>query len=159
MRCSGYALTGRIMNLTRLISPERIVDLRASNKNDALKELFRVIERAPEITDNKKFEESIIERENILTTGIGFEVAIPHVKIPSVSNFVMALGRHAGGIDFDSLDGRPVKIIIMIASSDKQRDEFLKVLAKVVLLFKEESFRRKVLRAKTSEDVYSLLRG
>ena len=147
------------MNLAQLISPERIIDLKTSNKRDALRELFRVIERAPEITDNRKFEDSIIERENILTTGIGFENAIPHVKIPSVSNFVMALGRHTGGIDFDSLDGRPVKIIIMIGSSDRQRDEFLKVLAKVVLLFKEASFRRKVLRAKSSEDILSLLRG
>jgi fructose-specific phosphotransferase system IIA component len=147
------------MNLLRLITPERIVDLKAATKNEALKELFRVIERAPEITDNKKFEASIIERENILTTGIGFEVAIPHVKIPSVSNFVMALGRHPGGIDFDSLDGKPVKIIVMIASSDRQRDEFLKVLAKVVLLLKEETFRRKVLKARTPKDVYSLFKG
>jgi len=145
------------MKLSSLISPERVIDLRAKTKNDALKELFRVIEQAPEITDKRKFETSIIERESILTTGIGFEFAVPHVKIPSVSNFVMALGRNASGIDFDSLDGKPVKIVVMIGSSDRQRDEFLKVLAEVVLLFKEERFRRKLLKAKTPEEIIALL--
>ena len=146
-----------VMRLSNLITPDRIIDLKASTKNDALKELFRIIEKAPEITDRKKFETSIIERENILTTGIGFELAVPHVKIPSVSNFVMALGRNPAGIAFDSLDGRPVKIVVMIGSSDKQRDEFLKVLAAVVLLFKDEAFRRKVLKAKTPEEIIALL--
>jgi PTS system fructose-specific IIC component len=147
-----------MINLSTLITPERIVDLKAATKNDALKELFRVIEQAPEITDSKKFETSIIERENILTTGIGFEIAVPHVKIPSVSNFVMALGRNPAGIDFDSLDGRPVRIVVMIGSSDKQRDEFLKVLAKVVLLFKEEAFRRKILKAAGADEILALLK-
>lgn len=146
------------MNLSNLITVERIIDLKAATKNDAIRELFRVIEQAPEITDSKKFETSIIERENILTTGIGFEIAVPHVKIPSVSNFVMALGRNPAGIDFDSLDGRPVKIVIMIGSSDKQRDEFLKVLAKVVLLFKEETFRKKILKAAGADEILALLK-
>jgi mannitol/fructose-specific phosphotransferase system IIA component (Ntr-type) len=147
------------LKLSSLITPDRIIDLKATSKNDALKELFRVIERAPEITDNRKFEDSIIERENILTTGIGLEIAVPHVKIPSVRNFVMALGRNPAGIDFDSLDGKPVKIVIMIGSSDRQRDEFLKVLARVVLLFKQEAFRRKILRAEAPEEVHNLIKG
>jgi mannitol/fructose-specific phosphotransferase system IIA component (Ntr-type) len=71
----------------------------------------------------------------------------------------MALGRNPAGIDFDSLDGKPVKIIIMIASSDRQRDEFLKVLAKVVLLFKEEPFRKKVLKAANADAVLALLKS
>jgi PTS system fructose-specific IIC component len=145
------------MKLSDLITPDRIIDLKSTAKRDALRELFKVIERAPEITDSKRFETSIIEREHILTTGIGFEFAVPHVKIPSVTNFVMALGRNPAGIDFDSLDGRPVKIVIMIGSSDKQRAEFLKVRAKIVLLFSKEAFRRKVLRAKGPGDVLRLL--
>jgi PTS system fructose-specific IIC component len=145
------------MKLSSLITADRIVDLKATTKRDALKELFRVIEKAPEITDRRKFETSIIERENILTTGMGFEFAVPHVRIPSVSNFVMAMGRSPAGIDFNSLDGKPVKIVVMIGSPDEHRHEFLKVLAQVVLLFKEESFRRKVLRAATPQEVLALL--
>ncbi len=145
------------IRISRLLAVERIVDLKSRTKTGALKELFRVIEKAPEITNNKDFELSILQREKILSTGIGLEIAVPHVKIPTVSNFVMAIGRSKEGIDFDSLDGKPVKIVIMIASSDKQRDEFLRVLARVVLLFKNESFRRRILEAETPKDVMKIL--
>jgi mannitol/fructose-specific phosphotransferase system IIA component (Ntr-type) len=147
------------MKISSLLTPERIIDLKCRTKGEALKELFRVIETAPEITDGRSFEKSIIERENVLTTGIGFEMAIPHVRLSSIKDFVMAIGRCGAGVDFDSLDGKPVKLIIMIASSDRQdRNEFLKVLAKAVMLFKDEAFRRKVLKADSSEAIFSLLK-
>lgn len=145
-------------NLSGMITPDRVVDLKATNKNEALRELFAVIETAAEITNGKEFERSVLEREHILSTGIGLEFAVPHVKIPAVSDFVMAIGRSSKGIDFDALDGKPVKIVILIASSDKQLDSFLEVLAKVVLLFKEESFRRKILKARGAEAVVALLK-
>jgi PTS system nitrogen regulatory IIA component len=147
-----------MIRLANLIAPERIVDLKATTKNEALRELFEVIETAPEVTNGNAFEESVLEREKILSTGIGLEFAVPHVKIPSVKNFVMAIGRCKAGIDFDALDGKPVKIILLIASSDEQREDFLKLLAKIVLLFKEEAFRKKVLRAKDAEEVIALLK-
>jgi len=144
--------------LANLITADRIIDLKATTKNDALKELFAVMESAPEVTNGKDFERSVLEREQILTTGIGSEIAVPHVKIPSVSNFVMAIGRSRSGIDFEALDGKPVHLVILIASSDKQRDEFLKVLDRVVQLFKDEVFRRKILKARTSPDILNLLK-
>jgi len=148
-----------MIKLANLITLDRIVDLKAATKNDALKELFGVMRAAPEITNGNDFEASVLERERILTTGIGLGIAIPHVKIPSVSNFVMALGRSRAGIDFDALDGLPVHIVLLIASSDKQRDDFLKVLAKVVLLFKHESFRRRILKAIDPEEILGILRA
>lgn len=145
--------------ISSLIAPDRIIDLKPGSKSDALRQLFRVIEHSPEITDGRAFEESIIEREDVLTTGIGFEMAIPHVQLKSVKNFVMALGRCQEGIDFDSLDGRPVRIVVMIASSDKQeRNEFLRMLAKVVMLFKEEAFRRKIMMADGPEEIMAVLK-
>lgn len=144
--------------LASLITADRIIDLKAATKNEALKELFEVMETAPEITNGREFEESVLEREKILSTGIGLEMAIPHVKIPAVSNFVMAIGRSKAGIDFDALDGKPVKIVILIASSDRQKDDFLKVQAKVVLLFKDAAFRRKIMKAKDAEEILDLLR-
>jgi mannitol/fructose-specific phosphotransferase system IIA component (Ntr-type) len=147
-----------MFKLANLITADRIIDLKATTKNDALKELFTVMEGVPEITNGKDFEKSVLEREQILTTGIGSEIAIPHVKIPSVSNFVMAIGRSKPGIDFDALDGKPVHIVILIGSSDKQRDDFLKVLDKVVLIFKDEAFRKKILKARDGHEILHLLK-
>lgn len=117
-----------------------------------------MIEKSPDILNKNAFEKSLIERENILTTGIGNEIAIPHVQTDVVKGMVIAIGRCQEGIDFDSLDGKPVKIVIMIASSNQQpRTEFLKVLAKIVTLFKDESFRKKILKAKNPKQVMELL--
>ncbi|MGQ9603634.1 MAG: PTS sugar transporter subunit IIA [bacterium] len=146
------------MKLSILISPDRIVDLKSRTKSDVLKEMFRVIERSPDILNRNAFEKSLIERENILTTGIGNEIAIPHVQTDVVKGMVIAIGRCQEGIDFDSLDGKPVKIVIMIASSNQQpRTDFLKVLAKIVKTFREESFRKKILKAKDPQEIIALL--
>ncbi len=146
------------MKLSSLISPDRIVDLKSRTKSDILKEMFRVIERSPDILNKNAFEKSLIERENLLTTGIGNEIAIPHVQTDVVKGMVIAIGRCPEGVDFDSLDGKPVKIVIMIASSNQQpRTEFLKVLAKIVNLFREESFRKKILKAKDQKEIMELL--
>lgn len=146
------------MKLSILISPDRIVDLKSRTKSDVLKEMFRVIERSPDILNRNAFEKSLIERENILTTGIGNEIAIPHVQTDVVKGMVIAIGRCQEGVDFDSLDGKPVKIVIMIASSNQQpRTDFLKVLAKIVKTFREESFRRKILKAKDPQGIIALL--
>jgi len=147
-----------MFKLANMITADRVIDLKATTKNDALKELFTAMEGVPEITNGKDFEKSVLEREQILTTGIGSEIAIPHVKIPSVSSFVMAIGRSKPGIDFDALDGKPVHIVILIGSSDRQRDEFLKVLDKVVQLFKDEAFRKKILKARDGQEVVNLLK-
>jgi mannitol/fructose-specific phosphotransferase system IIA component (Ntr-type) len=147
-----------MLKLANLITADRIIDLKATTKNDALKELFAVMEGVAEITNGKDFEKSVLEREQILTTGIGSEIAIPHVKIPSVSNFVMAIGRSRPGIDFEALDGKPVHIVILIGSSDKQCDDFLKLLDKVVLLFKDEVFRKKILKARDGHEILRLLK-
>ncbi len=151
-------MTKQKLRISDLITPDRIIDLKCRTKNEVLREMFRAIERSPEIRNSKAFEKSLIERENILTTGIGNEIAIPHVQTDVVDDLVMAIGRCEDGIDFGSLDGRPVKIVVMIASSDKHpRNEFLKVLAKVVMLFKDEGFRKQVLKARRPEDIMKLL--
>ncbi len=144
------------MNLERMLSVDRIIDLQGATKRDILEEMIEVISQAPEVTDKKAFFDAILEREKIMSTGIGIGIAVPHVKIPAVKDFVMALGRVPGGVDFDSLDGKPVYLVIMIGASAKQKDQFLRVLAKVSLLFKNEEFRRAVMNASGPEEVMAL---
>lgn len=143
--------------LSKMLAPERIIDLISSKKEAALKELVHVIGTAPEVADRKEFYREIIEREKVMSTGIGIGLAVPHVKTNSVSNFVMAIGRKPEGIQFDSLDGQPVQLIVMIGASAKQKDDFLKVLAQVVLLFKNTRFRKKIMDVKKSEQVLELI--
>lgn len=144
--------------LSEMITKDRIVDLKSKTKQDALKELVDVIATAPDVTDKNDFYISIMKREKIMSTGIGIGLAVPHVKIDSVKDFVMAIGRKKDGIDFDSLDGKPVFLVIMIGANTEQRDDYLKVLAKISLLLKSPEFREKMINAAGADEIIELLR-
>lgn len=144
--------------LSDMITRDRIVDLKSKTKQDALQELVDVIATAPEVTDKNDFYISIMKREKIMSTGIGIGLAVPHVKIDSVKDFVMAIGRKKDGIEFDSLDGKPVNLIIMIGANTEQRDDYLKVLARISLLLKNVEFREKMLSLANPDEIIELLK-
>ncbi|MCX7963055.1 MAG: PTS sugar transporter subunit IIA [Candidatus Sumerlaea chitinivorans] len=139
-----------------MIDESRIVDLKATTKEEALRELVDVLATSPNVTDKDELLKAIFEREKVISTGVGIEVALPHVKIPSVKDFVIAIGRSHKGIDFDSLDDKPVYIIVMIGANDKQAGDFLKVLAQLVLKLKNKNFRKAVMFAKSPKRIREL---
>lgn len=120
-------------------------------------ELIEVICTSPLITDKKEFQRAIFEREKIISTGLGIGVAVPHVKIASVKDFVAALGRSFKGIDFQALDDKPVHIIVMIGASDKQAGEYLKVLARLIQILKDKNRRRLIMLAQSPAEIKQIL--
>lgn len=141
-----------------MITAEHIIDLKSNNKKDSLKELVDVIATASEVTDKDKFYLAVVKRENVLSTGIGIGLAVPHVNIDSVKDFVMAIGRKKDGLDFDSLDGKPVYLIVMIGANINQQEDYLKILAKICMLFKDLSFREEILKAATTKEIYNMIK-
>lgn len=144
-------------DIKELIESAEVIDLKGQTKDEVLREMVDVLAKRPEITDPSDFLKCILEREKLISTGIGIGLAMPHVKIASVSDFVLAIGRSTAGIDFDSLDGHPVHIVAMIGASDRQSGEFLKVLAKLVLKLKDKALRHKVLQTSSLDEVKHLL--
>lgn len=145
--------------VAKLIKDAEIIDLKGRTKDEVIKELVDVLAKRPEVTDPEEFHRRIVERERVISTGIGIGLAMPHVKIASVTDFVLAIGRAPRGVDFDSLDGHPVHIVAMIGASDSQAGDFLKVLAKLVLKLKDKSLRQKILLTPNVADVNDLLNG
>jgi mannitol/fructose-specific phosphotransferase system IIA component (Ntr-type) len=144
-------------DLSEILTVERVCDLKSTRKDEVLVELCGLASSAPEVTDPHAFLQAIRARETVMSTGIGMGIAIPHAKIPSVTDFVMAAGRSRRGIDFDSLDGLPVHIVILIGSSDTQASDFLKLMARIGGLFNRSGVKERFLDAKTPEDMYRLL--
>ncbi|MFP4381775.1 MAG: PTS sugar transporter subunit IIA [Candidatus Sumerlaeia bacterium] len=143
--------------IQRIIESAEVIDLKARTKDDAIRELVDVLSSRPEITDPDEFLSSLLDREKIISTGIGIGLAMPHVKIASVKDFVLAVGRSPGGIDFEALDDEPVHIVAMIGANEAQSGDFLKVLARLVLKLKDKSIRRKVLLAPNAAEVKQIL--
>lgn len=145
------------MKISKLLSPDRVVDLAATEKPGALKELCGVLSGSKNVADPKAFEKAILDREAILSTGIGLGLAVPHAKVSSVKDFAVAIGRSKTGIEWDSLDGRPVTLVVMIAANDRQTTEYTKVLASLVSKVKPDEVRLRILAAKTPQEIVSIL--
>ncbi len=145
------------MKLSPLLAPERIIDLQSRDKKGALRELCAVMATSKNIGDAKAFEKAIVDRENILSTGIGLGLAMPHAKVPSVKDFTVAIGRSKAGIEWDSLDGAKVTIAVMIGANDKQAAEYTKVLAAIVTRMKDEGVRKRLLSEAKPADAMKVL--
>lgn len=139
-----------------LIQTDRIVDLRARNKQEALEELIDLIATSPHVGNKKELRDKLLERERTQTTGVGVGMAVPHVKIASIKDFVAAVGRCPAGIDFESIDGKPTYIVVMIGCNIAQSADFLKLLARLVTRLKDPARQKRILEAPTTADVRDL---
>jgi len=151
-------LAGAAIELHKLIDPGAIVDLEATTKKEALRELTDVLSRNPNVQDAETFLRAIYQREELASTGVGLGVAIPHVKIAQVRDYAIAVGRKTEGMDFDSLDGQPVRLIVMIGASDRQTRDFVKMLARVMRLLKDVANRDRLLEAKNPHEFIEIIR-
>jgi mannitol/fructose-specific phosphotransferase system IIA component (Ntr-type) len=136
----------KILKVSELINEDFIIDIKSDNKQDALNELLDIICQSP------------FKREELMSTGIGYEIAIPHARHSSVQDFVMAIGRKREGLEYESIDDKPVKLIFMIGASDKQDKDYIKLLSRLVLRLKNPNFLEKVLKAKDPSEIYQIIK-
>jgi len=146
-----------MIDISAYLSADRVTDLKSSTKEGAIMELVALAAKSPAVADAEKLQEAIFEREGIMSTGIGLGIAIPHAKISSVTDFVVAIGRAPQGIDFVSLDQKPVRILVLIAGPSQEQQRYLEILAGVTLRLKSEEVRSAVLEAENPEDLIGAL--
>jgi len=146
------------MLLTDILTQRRIkVPLQATTKRDAIAELVDVLVASGDISDREKALAAVLEREHTRTTGIGNGLAIPHGKVTAVNDLVMAVGRTAAPIDFESIDGKPVTLILMIISPVDRTGPHIQALARVSRMLSIDSFRNKLNHAKDAQEVWQLI--
>lgn len=148
----------KAIRLRDVLAPERLIFLETTRKKEALDVLIECLSEAPEIEEPNEFAEAIARREKLMSTGIGLGIAIPHVRLDSVKDLVMAVGLcHAGIPDYVSLDGMTVRIVCIVAARWDQHGEYLKVLSAISSRLKDEEFREKLMAAKDTESAYDIL--
>jgi mannitol/fructose-specific phosphotransferase system IIA component (Ntr-type) len=146
-----------VIRLADHLAPARVVDLTSRSKDAALMELVETLSSAPEVTNRERLLQAILERERIVSTGIGLGVAVPHAKIPEVSEFVVAYGRSTDGIDFGSIDDRPVHHLVLIVGPPDRQQRYLQFLATVTLKLKQPELRRALEEATSTAKLYEVL--
>jgi len=145
------------MEITNLVNAGRIVHLKEKTKATALRALVKVLSKTKQVAKEKELAKAISDRERILSTGIGYGIAIPHAKIATVSDFVAAVGISKEGVPFDSLDGQDVHVMVMIAGPEGQNEEYLRILARFTAVLKSEKTRTRIIKAKDSATVLDIL--
>ncbi len=105
-------------------------------------------------SDIKAFINALKEREEIMTTGIGFGIAVPHAKLESVHKLAFAIGISKKGIDFNSIDGQPVHLVVLVAAGERQHKEYLKLLSKIMSVLKKRILiRNEMIQLKALKNI------
>jgi PTS system nitrogen regulatory IIA component len=129
----------------------------AKTKIEALDELVNTLIKGGLKLDSAKVIEVLQQREKLGSTGIGDGLAIPHGKIFSLDEIVVAFGRSKKGVDFDSLDGKPVHIFFLLLAPENSVGQHLKALAKISKMLKKSNFRQKLIETESKSDLYKLI--
>lgn len=146
-----------MIDIAPYLSPTRCADLKSRDARGAVAELCRLAAGAPEVPDAAALEKAALAREQVLSTGIGLGIAVPHAKIPGIKEFLLALGRSREGIEFRALDGQPVHLAVLIAGPPDRQARYLQILAGVTLRLKREEVRRALLAARDGREMVRVL--
>lgn len=134
---------------------ERLVSfgLDVSDKEDALRKVAHMMLNADKISDEKEYLKGIFAREEEYATGIGKGVAIPHCKNKCVKNAAFTLVKLNQPVEWGSMDGKPVRYVIMLAAPDGEDNAHIDMLAALARKLMDEHFVHSLLDANTSEDL------
>ncbi len=147
------------MRLSDLIN-KRLIDLslQAKGKKETLEELADLLAKQRIIPDREKLVKILLERESLGSTGVGNGIAIPHAKTDLAKKIIIAFAKSDKGIDFDSLDKKPVYLVFLIIAPEEAHETYLRVLARISRLLHEERIRNGLRAAQSPRQVINLIR-
>jgi PTS system nitrogen regulatory IIA component len=147
-----------IMNILDILDGDLIIsDLSAENKKDVLQELTAVLAKKRGNIEQDALVEVLLEREKLGSTGIGDGVAIPHGKLKKLDRIIASFGRSLKGLDFQSMDGKPTHLFFLLVAPENSGGAHLKALARISRLLKDASFRKRLLEAKSKENIFRVI--
>jgi len=146
------------VNAESILSPHRVIFMNYSSKRDALLALAENLAAAPQVKNRQELSTEILKREELMSTAIGCGIAIPHVRLSSITDLVVSVGvSRANIVDFQPLDDEPVRLVFMIAAAHNQHAYYLQTLSWFSTRLKNKKLRDSILQAQTEQQVYDLL--
>jgi fructose-specific phosphotransferase system IIA component len=136
------------VSLADLLKPEAInLNLQATQKTAALREVAGLLVQNQSVTSFDAFFHEILERERVSNTALGHDVAIPHARTEQCSEILIAVGRNKEGVDFESRDNGPVRLIFLIGTPKHMVTEYLRVVGNLARLLRRDDLRQQLLDA------------
>ncbi len=146
------------MKLSKFCEEELMsFDLSAATKEDIIKELVELAAKSSMVRDKEELKAAVLEREKLVTTGVGYGVAFPHAKTRAIKGLIIAFGRSEVGVEFEAMDKKPVHLYFLIAAPEDAIGAHLNVMARLSYVMKSEKNRERLMRAKTAGEVMLIL--
>jgi len=146
------------MKIMDIFRKEYIIEeLKAKTKRDVLAELSGVIHRENGAISHEYMVNTLLDREKLGSTGIGDGIAIPHGKLADLDELIVTFGRSKEGVDFDSMDGKPANLFFLLLAPENTTGLHLKALAKISKMLKDNAFRKKLIEAKSKDELYLII--
>ena len=157
-RLDNHLIKNKDNESLNVLTTDRVLILNSDSKLIVFEKLINSFSNALEVKNLSALRKGILEREKLMSTGIGFGIGVPHVRCDAVNNIIMAVAICKNGIeDYDSLDGEPVKIVCMLVARADQHKEYLRMLSSISSRLKDKSVRKQLLDTNDSDSVISLL--
>jgi len=134
-----------------------IEEIKATDKIGVIREFAGILQTTGRVTDAEALVRVLLERESLGSTGIGDGVAIPHGKLSFISNMVVAFGRSSRGVDFQSLDAKPVYLFFLLVTPDNKPGDHLKALARISRILKNPDLRENLKRTSDRQELKRLI--
>jgi len=147
------------MKISDILSNNVIaVNMDVADKDESIKKIINLAANSNKILDLEKVSQTIFEREKLVSTGVGKGFAIPHSKTDAISDIVAAFAITKEPIDFDSIDGEPVRFIFLLIGKENLLNTHIKLLSRISRLMNKDEFRDKLLEAKSNEEVLDIFK-
>ena len=145
------------MRISQLLSKSSIIaNLNAQDKKGVIDELALAVSKATKVSV-KELATVLMEREQLGSTGIGGGIAIPHGKLDSVQSIIVGFGLSQKGVEYESLDNKPVHIFFLLLTPENSTGGHLKVLAQISKLLKMDQFKKGLKSAQSVDDIYDII--
>ena len=146
------------MKIIDIFRKEHIIEgLKSKTKRDVLAELSGLFLHGDIKFSHENMIKTLLEREKLGSTGIGDGIAIPHGKLPDLHDLIVSFGRSREGVEFDTMDGKPAHLFFLLMAPENTTGQHLKALAKISKMLKDNTFRKKLMEAKSSDELYAII--
>lgn len=147
------------MKLLDILAPQCVkAPLLATEKRAVIDELVDLLAGLDRVHNPQALKDAVWAREQTRTTGIGHGLAIPHGKCEGLAGLAMAIGKPASPIEFEAIDGQPVRLVVLLASPPDRTSDHIQALARISRLMTMDDFRDRIYAADTPEAIYELLK-
>jgi fructose-specific phosphotransferase system IIA component len=147
------------MKLVDLLSKENVIaELKGTTKEEVINELVDLFKTDPRVKDIEEVRECVLEREKIMSTGVGKGFAIPHGKTGSVNEILAAFGKTNNPIEYEALDNQPVNLIFLLVGKDNLVSTHIKLLSRISRMMNKDEFRKNLINAESKEEIIEIFR-